>query len=151
MKTASRTKETFLAKVESGNIRYLGTPVGIQAVAVATDVELLTGATAPATEYWLCGFIAGIYGAVAEVTLVLSLGYGGVAGANPPAVLVVTTFPVTIAAEVAALGPTEAPVYTLPYPIRMPAATRIAVVTAAITGTDTIDEFRILIATAVGS
>lgn len=148
---SSRVKEIYQAEVNSRNIRYLGTPAGIQAIAVATDVELLTDATAPATEYWLCGFIAGIYGAVAEATLVLSLGYGGVAGANPPAVLVITTFPITIAAEALALGPTEAPVYMLPYPIKMPAATRVAVVTAAITGTDTIDEFRILIATVVGS
>jgi len=151
MLTSSRIKETYRAEVESVNIRYLGTPAGVQAIANATDVELLTAATAPAVPYWLCGFQAGIYGAVAEATIVLSLGYGGVAGANPAAVLVIVTFPITIAAEVAALGPSEAPWHMLPYPVLMPPATRVAVVTATITGTEAIDEFRIIIATAVGT
>ena len=82
----------------------------------------------------------------------LTLGYGGVAGANPPAVVVITTFPITIASEAGpGLGPSEAPTEMLPYPIRIPGGVRIAVRTAAITGTDTIDEMHLILATAVGT
>lgn len=151
MLTSSRLKEVFLAEVDSGLIRYTSTPLAVQAVAVATDVELLTGATAPAVPYWLCGWTCVVDNIVANVTLTITLGYGGVAGANPPAVVVVTTFPMTIGAVAGSVGPTEVPNVMLPYPIKMPEATRVAVVTAAITGTDTIDEFRIIIATAVGT
>lgn len=151
MKTASRIKETFLAKVGSGLIRYQGFPAAPVAVPVATDVELVVAGAGPATDFWLCGFTCGIFGAVAEVTLVLTIGYGGVAGANPPATVVITTFPITIAAEAIALGPSEAPTEMLPYPILIPGGSRIAVVTAAITGTDTIDEMHVILATAVGS
>lgn len=151
MKTASRIKESFLAKVDSGLIRYQGFPVAVVAVAPATDVELVVAGAGPLVDFWLCGFTCGIFGAVAEHTQVLNIGYGGNAGAQPPAVTVVTTFPITIAAEAAALGPGEAPTEMLPYPIRIPGGSRIAVSTVSITGGVTIDEMHVILATAVGT
>ncbi len=151
MVSPAQIKETFLAKVESGNIRYQGYPVGIVTCAAGASAELVVAGAGPLTDFWLCGFTVGIFAAAAEVTLVLTIGYGGVAGANPPLVALITTFPVTIAAEAIALGPSEAATEMLPYPIRVPGGVRMAVTSAAITGTDGIDEMHLILATAVGS
>ena len=119
MKTASRVKETFLAKVDSGLIRYQGYPTTGVAVPVATDTEIFAAGAGPLVDFWLCGFIAAVYASVAALTLVVTIGYGGVDGANPPATVVVTTFPVAKDGNAGTVGPMDVPTEMLPYPIRI--------------------------------
>jgi len=151
MLSPAQIKETYLAEVDSGLIRYQGYPTTSVAVPVATDVELFAAAAGPLTDFWLCGFKAAVYASVAALTLTLTIGYGGVDGANPPATVVVTTFPIAKDGNAGTVGPMEVPTEMFPYPIRIPGGVRMAVITAAITGTDTIDEFWVILATAVGS
>ena len=107
MLAPSRLKETYRAKVDSRLIRYQAYPAAVVAVPIATDTEIVVAGAGPAVDFWLCGWLATIDNLVADTTLVLTLGYGGAAGANPPAVVVVTTFPITVGGVGGSLGPSE--------------------------------------------
>lgn len=155
MSDRSRVSQTWLALVQSGNIRYQCLPVGI--VAIADDAawdQLFAAGGAPATPYWLCGFSYGYAtGIVAAASLLVDVGYGGVDGAAvEPAFVVLTNWPVTITAGAAAVGPDTTPAVILPYPVRIPAASRMAArIASSPTGTMAFVEFRVILATAVGS
>lgn len=147
------SKATYLAKVDSGRIRYVGLPTA--AVPIADDAnydQLFNAAGAPQVDYWLCGVQAAIFACAADVSLLVCVGYGGLDGvAVAPTTLVLTQFPIIIAAEGAALGSNYPHVHWLPYPVKIPGGSRMAArIDASPTGTDTIDEFRVILATVVG-
>jgi len=151
----SLVSRNFLALVESGNIRYQALPVAL--VAIADDAawdQLFAAAGAPATNYWLCGFSYGIAtGLVADVSLLVDLGYGGADGAAVAAATVVlTNYPVVLTAGAAAVGPSALPAEILPYPVKIPASSRMAArIASSPTGTVAFTEFRVILATAVGA
>ena len=141
--------------VSSGNIRYQGLPAAV--VPIADDAawdQLFAAAGAPGVPYWLCGFSYGIAtGLVADVSLLIDLGWGGVDGvAIAAANVILTNYPVVITAGAAAVGPSSLPSEMLPYPVRIPANSRMAArIAASPTGTVAFTEFRVILATAVGS
>jgi hypothetical protein len=147
--------QVFLAAVESGNIRYQGLPVAV--VPIADDAawdQLFAAAGAPAVPYWLCGFSYGIAtGLAADVSLLVDLGWGGADGAAiAPANVVLTNYPVVITAGAAAVGPAVLPPEMLPYPVLIPGGSRMAArIAASPTGTVAFTEFRVILATAVGT
>ena len=151
------SRQSFLSLVESGNIRYQGLPVAT--VAIADDAawdELFAAAGAPSATLpcWLCGFSYAIAtGLVADVVLLVDLGYGGVDGAAiAAATVLLTNWPVAITAGAAAVGPSSLPSEILPHPVRIPAAQRMAArIASSPTGTVAFLAFRVLLATAVGT
>ena len=105
----------FLAIVESGKIRYQTLPVAV--VPIADDAawdQLFAAAGAPAVDFWLCGFSYGYAtGIAADVSLLIDVGYGGVDGAAiAAATVILTNWPVTLTAGVAAVGPASIPPVT---------------------------------------
>lgn len=153
MSLAQMEKATYLAEVDSGRIRYVGLPTA--AVPIADDTnydQLFTAANAPQVPYWLCGIQAAIFACAADVSLLVCVGYGGLDGAAVvPTTLVLVQYPIIIAAEAAALGSNYTQIHWLPYPVRIPAAQRMAArIDVSPTGTDVIDEFRVILATVVG-
>ena len=155
MTLKSVVDQSFLAMVESGNIRYQGLPASI--VAIADDAawdQLFAAAGAPAVPFWLCGFSYGIAtGLAADVSLLIDLGWGGADGAAIAAAnVILTNYPVVLTAGVAAVGPSALPSEMLPYPVRIPAGSRMAArIASSPTGTVGFVEFRVILATAVGS
>jgi len=155
MTLKSVVDQSFLAMVESGNIRYQGLPAAI--VAIADDAawdQLFAAAGAPAVPFWLCGFSYGIAtGLAADVSLLIDLGWGGADGAAIAAAnVILTNYPVVLTAGVAAVGPSALPSEMLPYPVRIPAGSRMAArIASSPTGTVGFVEFRVILATAVGS
>lgn len=157
MALPGEVRSSFLALVESGNIRYQSLPVAI--VAIADDAawdELFAaaGAASAVNPSWLCGFSYGVAtGLVADVILLVDCGYGGVDGAAVAAATVLlTNWPVALTAGAAAVGPSALPSEMLPFPCRMPAAQRMAArIASSPTGTVAFLSFRVILATAVGT
>jgi hypothetical protein len=151
---SKQLKSSFSALVNSRLIRYEALPAAI--VAIADDAawdQLFAAAGAPAVDYWLCGFSYGVAtGLAADVSLLIDVGYGGVDGAAVAAATVVlTNYPVVITAGVAAVGPSALPSEMLPYPVFIPAGSRMAArIASSPTGTVAFTEFRVILATAVG-
>jgi len=150
-----KVDQLFLAKLQSGNIRYQALPVAV--VPIADDAawdELFAAAGAPAVPFWLCGFSFNwATGVVAESTLLVDLGWGGVDGAAVAAAnVILTNWPVTMTAGAAGVGPdTHAP-HMLPFPVLIPASSRMAArIASSPTGTLAFTDFRVILATAVGS
>ncbi len=149
-------KSIFLAMVESGRIRYQTLPVA--AVPIADDAawdQLFAAAGAPAVDYWLCGFSFSIAstGAVAEYSLLVDVGWGGVDGAAIAAAnVILTNWPINIVGVAAALGPYQCNPQMLPYPVKIPADSRMAArIASSPTGTLAFTDFRVILATVVGS
>ena len=155
MSDRSRISQSWLALVNSGSIRYQGLPAAV--VPIADDGawdELFAAAGAPAVPFWLCGFSFNwATGVVAENSLLIDLGFGGVDGAAiAAATVLLTNWPVTMTAGAAAVGPDTHPPQMLPFPIRIPAASRMAArIASSPTGTLAFTDFRVILATAVGS
>ncbi|MDP2730038.1 MAG: hypothetical protein Q8O55_06120 [Dehalococcoidales bacterium] len=150
-----KVDQMFLAAIESGSIRYQTLPVAI--VPIADDAawdELFQAAGAPAVPFWLCGISFNwATGIAAETSLLVDVGYGGVDGAAiAAATVVLTNWPVTLTAGAAAVGPdTHAP-HMLPFPVKIPAASRMAArIASSPTGTLAFTDFRVILATLVGS
>ncbi|MDO9579929.1 MAG: hypothetical protein Q7J06_05105 [Bacteroidales bacterium] len=145
----------FLALVETGNIRYQCLPVAI--VPIADDAawdELFAAAGAPAVDYWLCGISFNwATGIAAETSLLVDVGWGGVDGIAVAAEnVILTNWPVTLTAGAAAVGPDTHPPIMLPFPVRIPASSRMAArIASSPTGTLAFTDFRVILATAVGS
>jgi|GEM_PF-2779731 len=144
------------AQVLSGNIRYVGLPL---AAVVLVDgapgawSQLFAAAGAPSATRpcWLCGFQCYATNVAADIVWQIDLGYGGIDGAAvAPDTQLLTGFPVSVAAQAVALGPTTSPTHMLPYPIRIPAAQRMAArILNTVTGAGNITEFRVILATGV--
>lgn len=152
------SKANYLAKVDSGRIRYFGLPTAAVVVVDGTPgvvSQLFTAAGAPQVDYWLCGFQAATFMAGAGTDTVvyrICLGYGGLDGAAVIyTTLLLTTYPVAVVAIANAVGMNYVHTQWLPYPIRIPGGNRMAVrIDDTLTGADNIDEFRVILATVVG-
>lgn len=155
MSDRGRISQTWLAQVNSGNIRYQALPAAV--VPIADDAawdELFAAAGAPAVPYWLCGFSFNwATGIATEVSLLIDLGWGGVDGvAVAAANVILTNFPVTMTAGAAAVGPDTHSPQMLPFPVRIPASSRMAArIASSPTGTLGFTDFRVILATLVGS
>lgn len=155
MSLKSEVDQLFLAAIQSGNIRIQALPTGL--VPIADDAawdELFAAAGAPAVPYWLLGFSYGIAtGLVADVSVLVDLGWGGADGAAvAPANVLLTNYPVVLTAGAAAVGPSALPSEMLPIPIRIPASSRMAArIASSPTGSVAFTEFRVILATAIGS
>lgn len=151
----SRISQTWLALVESGNIRYQAFPAA--GVAIADDAawdQLFAAGAGPVVPYWICGFHFSIATGlvVAEDTMQFDMGWGGVDGAAIAAAnIVVANWPVAFSAVALALGPFCIPQVLLPYPVKVPAGARMAArIATSTTGGQAVTEFRALLAWAVG-
>lgn len=152
----SRISQTWLALVNSGNIRYLALPAA--EVPIADDAawdQLFAAAGAPIVPYWLCGFAFNFASGsvVAEHTQAVDIGWGGADGvAIAPANVIVTDFPITVSAVALALGPFGPFNVMLPYAVRIPAGSRMAArIASSIVGGVAFTSFRVILATAIGS
>lgn len=149
-------KSSFQALVNSGNIRYACLPAA--EVAVADDAawdQLWAAAAGPAVDFWVCGFAYNFAtgGLAAEHSQAVDLGWGGVDGAAVAAAnVIVTNYPICITAAAVALGPVGPFWHNLPYPVRVPALSRMAVrIASSVTGGIAFTSFRVIYATAVGA
>ena len=156
MSDRSRISQTWLALVNSGNIRYQALPAA--EVPIADDAawdQLFAAAGAPAVPYWLCGFTYNFATGdiVDEDALLIDLGWGGVDGAAIAAAnVILTNYPISVSAVALALGPFGPFQHNLPYPVRIPAASRMAArIASSPVGTAAFTSFRVILATAVGS
>lgn len=152
----SEVDQIFNAVVESANIRYQALPVA--EVPIADDAawdQLFAAAGAPAVPFWLVGFTYNIASGdiVEEDTLLVDLGWGGVDGAAIAAAnVILTNFPVCVSAVALALGPFGPFSEWLPYPVRIPASSRMAArIADSPVGTAAFTSFRVILATVVGS
>lgn len=156
MSDRSRTSQLWLSLVNSGNIRYQALPAA--EVPIADDTawdQLFAAAGAPAVPYWLCGFTYNFVsgGVVAEHSQAIDIGWGGVDGAAVAAAnVVVTNYPVSVSAVALALGPFGPFWHNLPFPVRIPASSRMAArIATSVTGGVAFTSFRVILATAIGS
>ncbi len=151
---AGKVRGAYNALVNSGAIRYEGLPAAAVAIADGGGfVQLFTAANAPQTDYWLCGFNYGITPVlVVDVSLLICIGWGGADGAAiAPDNVVVADWPIGITAGAAALGPAALGIEMLPYPVKVPAAQRMAVeIDASPIGTTAFTDFNVIVATLVG-
>ncbi len=148
----AQIKSLFKALQDSGNILYQGYPA--IAVPIADDAawdELFIAAGAPAVPYWLCGFTTLCTNAAADHTLLIDIGYGGADGAaTAPLVTVVTNFPFSVSANAVAIGPNTTPPFLFPYPIKIPAASRMAArIASSPTGGIALVSLNVILATVV--
>ncbi len=160
MSLSQKMRAIFNAKVDSGSIRYFGLPTAVLAVVTGNPgaySQIFTAAAAPQVDYWLCGFQAAVQmsgdgAGTLNASHELCLGKGGTDGAAiAPATLLLTQYPIALAAMANAVDGTFYPVQWLPYPIKVEAATRLAVrIDNDPTNTEDIDEFRVILATVVG-
>jgi len=148
------TKSLYEAMVSSGRIRYTTLPVN--GVGIADDGnwdQLFAAAGAPATDYWLCGFAFSIATGLvtAEHQLLIDVGWGGVDGAAIAAAnVIVTNWPYNVSAVALALGPFGIPNQMLPYPVKIPGASRMAArIAASPVGGVAVLAFCAILATAV--
>lgn len=156
MGVPQEVKATYLAGVESGNIRYNCLPAAD--IAIADDAawdQLWAAAAGPATTFWVVGFAYNFATTTvaAEHSMLVDFGWGGVDGAAVAAAnVIVANFPVTLYGVAAALGPMGPLCHYLPYPVKVPALSRMAArIAASPTGGVAFTSFRIIYATAVGS
>jgi len=159
MSDRSRISQTWLALVNSGNIRYQCLPAAEVPCAVGAWAQLYAAAASPAVPHWLCGFQMGVAtGLVVEQGWRVSVGFGGVDGAAIAAgTVIVTNWPlIVIGAAAAAMGGQLTGM--LPFPIRIPVdivdpGSRMAytVVDNPVGGAVGATSFRVILALAVGS
>jgi len=160
MSLAQKMKSIFRAKVDSGSIRYEALPTAVLAVATGNPgayVQIVSSVTSPQVDYWLCGFqacvqMSGDGAGTLNASHEICIGSGGVDGAALAyATLLITQFPIALAAMATAIDGTFYHTHWLPYPIKIEAATRLVVrVDNDPTNTEDIDEFRVILATVVG-
>jgi hypothetical protein len=83
--------------------------------------------------------------------MLFDVGWGGIDGAAVAATnVIVTNWPVSFSAVAAALGPFECEAQMLPFPVRIPGASRMAArIAASPIGGVAVTEFRVILATAV--
>ena len=146
----------YNAKINSGNIRYNCLPAAD--IAIADDAawdQLWAAAAGPATDFYVVGFAYNFATTTvtAEHSMLIDFGWGGVDGAAVAAAnVIVANFPVTIYGVAAALGPMGPLCHYLPYPVKVPALSRMAArIAASPTGGVAFTSFRVIYATAVGS
>jgi hypothetical protein len=154
MSLTQNIKRLLNTNVESGAIRYVGLPL---AAVVLVDgapgawSQLFAAAGAPSATLpcWLCGFQSYATNVAADVVWQVDVGYGGIDGAAVAAsVVLLTGYPISVAAQAVALGPTTSPTHMLPYPVRIPPAQRMAArILNTVTGAGNITEFRVILAT----
>lgn len=156
MPERNRTSQLWLSLVNSGNIRYQSLPAA--EVPIADDAawdQLFAAAGAPAVPYWLCGFTYNFAtgGVTAEHTELVDIGWGGVDGAAVAAAnVVITDYPICVSAVALALGPFGPFQVILPYPVRIPAASRMAArIASSPVGGVALTSLRVILATAIGS
>jgi hypothetical protein len=142
--------------IESGNIRYNCLPAA--EVPIADDAawdQLWAAAAGPATEFWVIGFAYNFATTTvaAEHTMAVDLGWGGADGAAVAAAnVIVSNWPITIYGVAAALGPMGPLCAYLPYPVKVPALSRMAArIATSVTGGVAFTSFRVIYATAIGS
>ena len=146
-------RSLYNALVGSGSIRYQSLPVAV--VTIADDAawdQLFAAAGAPAVDYWLCGFTYSYAtGIAADVCLLVDVGWGGADGAAIAAAnVILTNYPVALSAGVAAVGPAACPPQTVPFPVKIPAGSRMAArIASSPTGTLPLTNFRVSLATVV--
>ena len=151
--------QSFLALVESGNIRYQALPAGEVPCAVAAWAQLFAAAASPAVPWWIVGFQWSFAtGLVVEQSWRVSVGYGGADGAAIAAgTVVITNWPLVVSgAAAASMGAPTTQI--LPYPVKVPVdivdpGSRAAytVVDNPVGGAVGLTSFRLLIATGIGS
>lgn len=149
-------KSIYMAKVNTGNIRYNCLPAG--EIAIADDAawdQLWAAAAGPAVDFWVVGFAYNFATTTvaAEHTMLIDFGWGGADGAAVAAAnVIVTNFPVTIYGVAAALGPMGPLCHYLPDAVKVPALSRMAARIAAspIAGV-AFTSFRIIYETGKGS
>ncbi|MGQ9545915.1 MAG: hypothetical protein ACUVTR_01950 [Dehalococcoidia bacterium] len=156
MSDRGRISQTWLALVNSGNIRYQALPTA--EVAIADDAawdQLFAAAGAPTVPFWLCGFTYNFATGdiVEEDTLLIDLGWGGVDGAtNAAENVILTNYPITVSGATSALGPFGPFQHNLPFPVRIPASSRMAArIASSPVGSAGFTSFRVILATGVGS
>lgn len=159
MGVPQEVKSSYLALVQSGNIRYQCLPAAEVPCAVGAWAQLFAAAASPAVPWWIVGFkVSCATGLVAEQGWRVSIGYGGADGAAIAAgTIVVTAWPFTLqGAAAAAMGALEAVI--LPFPVRVPVdivdpGSRMAysVVDNPVGGAVGLTSCRVIIATAVGT
>ena len=154
MSFSQEVRVLYQAAVNSGAIRYEALPAAL--VPIADDAnwdQLFAAGGAPAVPYWLCGISFNwATGIAAETTLLVDVGWGGNDGAAIAAAnVILTNWPVTLTAGAVALGPdTHAP-HMLPFPVKIPASSRMAArIASSPTGTLAFTDFRVILATLVG-
>ncbi len=159
MSDRSRIAQSWLALVNSGNIRYASWPAAGKAIAddgLWDEVVVAGAGPGGVVPAWLCGFTFSVpTGTItAEVGFEFSVGYGGVAGdGNAPAAgcTVITLWHVAFSAVALALGPFSIPPQMLPYPVRLPVGVSMEAMYTTLVGASAINAFRVILATAVGS
>ena len=161
MSISQEAKAIHNAKVDSGSIRYEALPTAVLAVvdgAPGAYSQIVSSVTAPQVPYWLCGFqacvqMSGDGAGTINSSQEICIGKGGVDGAALAYVTVlVTQYPLALAAFANAIDGTFYPIQWLPYPIKVEAATRLAVrIDNSPQGAEDIDEFRVVLATVVGA
>ena len=147
-------QSSYMALVESGNVRYQTQPAAAVGITIADDAawDEIFDSTIVTVNFWLMGIQAIILGAGADVGLLVDVGSGGADGA---AVAAATTLIADMSVFIdwaSTVGSIVPPIIWLPIPIRVPASTRIAArIASSPTGTDVIDQFYVMLATAVGA
>jgi hypothetical protein len=156
MGVPQEVKSTYLTLVQSGNIRYNCLPAAD--IAIADDAawdQLWAAAAGPATAFWVVGFAYNFATTTvaAEHSMLIDFGWGGADGAAVAAAnVIVANFPVCVYGVAAALGPMGPLCHYLPYPVRVPALSRMAArIAASPTGGVAFTSFRVIYATAVGT
>ncbi len=150
------TKGSFQALVASGNVRYACLPAA--EVPIADDAawdQLWAAANGPAVDFWVCGFAYNFATTTvaAEHTQAVDLGWGGADGAAvAPTNVIVANWPITLYGVAAGLGPMGPLWASLPYPVRVPALSRMAArIATSVIGGVAFTGFRVIYATAVGA
>lgn len=161
MSDRARISQTWLAMVNSGNIRYQALPVAD--IPLADDAawdQLYNAAGSPAADHWVCGFQFSIATGliVAENEMLIDVGWGGADHAtNAPTNIIIANWPVAFSAVAAALGPFMCQNQMLPYPVRVPVgqvspgSRMVARIAASPIGGQAFTAFRVILATAIGS
>ena len=158
MALAELVGATYMAVIGSENVRYQTQPAAAVGITIADDAawDEIFDSTIVTVDYWICGLQAIILDVAADAGLMVDVGTGGANGAAvAPATTVITNYPIfEDYHQVTAVGVRggRIPVEWLPFPIRVPASTRCAArIASSPTGTDVIDQFYLVLATAVGT
>ena len=154
----SQVQSIFLALLESTNVRYQTQPAAAVGITIADDAawDEIFDSTVVTVDYWICGLQSIILDVAADAGLMVDVGTGGANGAAvAPTTTVITNFSVfEDYHQVTAVGVRggRIPIDWLPFPIRVAASTRVAArIASSPTGTDAIDQFYVILATAVGT
>jgi hypothetical protein len=156
MAIPSQLSELYLSLVGSGGVSYACLPAA--EVPIADDAawdQLWIAAAGPAVPFWVVGFAYNFATTTvaAEHTMAVDLGWGGADGAAvAPTNVIVANWPITIYGVAAALGPMGPLAAYLPFPVRVPALSRMAArIATSVTGGVAFTSFRVIYAIGVGS